>query len=109
MLYLLGQSLVGRRAEQIVALARRLAARGEGVPRAVTDGRIAVAAAHAKAVAPEAVGELELRNPPCSWAEAIRTRTFVNYAELVNGALLHYDWTDLNANPLDVAVSSAQR
>ena len=95
MLYLLGQSLVGRRAEQIVALARHLAARGEGVPRVVSDGRIAVAAAHAKAVAPEAVGELELRNPPCSWAEAIRTRTFVNYAELVNGALLHYDWTDL--------------
>ena len=98
MLYLLGQSLVGRRAEQIIALARHLVARGEGVPRVVADGRIAVAAAHAKTVAPEAVGELKLRNPPCSWAEAIRTRMFVNYAELVNGALLHYDWTDLKGD-----------
>ena len=98
MLYLLGQSLVGRRAEQIIALARHLVARGEGAPRVVADGRIAVAAAHAKAVASEAIGEVELRNPPCSWAEAIRTRTFVNYAELVNGALLHYDWTDLKGD-----------
>jgi len=98
MLYLLGQSLVGRRAEQIVALARHLAARGEGVPQVVTEGRIAVAAAHAKAVAPDAVGGLKFRNAPCSWAEAIRTRTYVNYAELVNGALLHYDWTDLKGN-----------
>ena len=95
MLYLLGESLVGRRAEQIVALARRLVACGEGRPRVVTEGRLAVAAAHAKAVASDVIGELETRHAPCSWTEAIRTRTFVNYAELVNGALLHYDWTDL--------------
>ena len=95
MLYLLGSSLVGRRAGEIVALAKRLNARFGGRTEVVARGRTAVAAAHAFAAAPDAIALVKTIDAPVSWAESVRTRAFYDYAAAVHGGLLSYDWTDL--------------
>ena len=95
MLYLLGSSLVGRRAGDIIALAKSLNARFGGRSDVVARGRTAVAAAHAFAAARDAIGSVKLVDPPVSWAESVRTRAFYDYAAAVHGGLLRYDWTDL--------------
>ena len=46
---------------------------------------------------------LELIRPPLSWGEAVRKSVNYRFANAVNGALLHYDWTDLGK------VTSAQK
>ena len=95
MLYLVGSSLVGRRAGEIIALARDLKARYGKVPSVVAQGRTAVAAAHACAAASDAVAAVKVVDAPLAWAEAVRTRAFYDYAAAVHGGLLHYDWIDL--------------
>lgn len=95
MLYLLGSSLVGRRAGDLVALGRSLQARYGQKPQLVGFGRIAVAAAHAHAAAPGLFAACELHAAPPSWSDAVRSRQRIDYASAVHGALLKYDWTDL--------------
>ena len=95
MLYLVGSSLVGRRAGEILALARNLKARYGQAPSVVAHGRTAVAAAHAFAAVPEAFAAVEVRDAPLSWTESVRTRAFYDYAASVHGGLKHYDWVDL--------------
>ena len=95
MLYLVGSSLVGRRAGEIIALARDLKVRSGQAPSVVAHGRTAVAAAHAFAAAPEAFAAVEVHDAPVSWTESVRTRAFYDYAAAVHGGLKHYDWPDL--------------
>ena len=95
MLYLLGSSLVGRRAGDLVALGRSLQARYGQKPQLVGFGRIAVAAAHAHAAAPGLFAACELHAAPPSWSDAVRSRRRIDYASAVHGALLKYDWTDI--------------
>ena len=96
MMYIAGSSLVGRRAGEILALARSLEASvGGGEPQVVAFGRAAVAAAHAFAAAPGALSGVEVANPPLAWAESVRKRAQYDYAASVHGGLLHYDWPDL--------------
>ena len=98
MMYIAGSSLVGRRAGEVLALARSLeASAGGGKPHVVASGRAAVAAAHAFAAAPGALSGVEVANPPLSWAESVRKRAQYDYAASVHGGLLHYDWPDLLA------------
>ena len=95
MLYCLGRSLVGVRAEEIVMLAdymKRLTSRTADV---VAHDRTTIPALHARAVRRDLIGAVELIRPPLSWAEAVRTSAVYRFANAVNGALLHYDWTDL--------------
>ena len=95
MMYLTGSSLVGRRAGEILALARSLEASVGGKPQVVACGRIAVAAAHAYAAAPGTLSKVEVVNPPLSWAESVRKHALYDYANAIHGGLLHYDWPDL--------------
>ena len=95
MLYLVGSSLVGRRAGEIIVLANDLKARYGKPPLVVAHGRTAVAAAHARAAAPDAFAGMEVADAPITWAQSVRTRAFFDYAASVHGALLHYDWPDL--------------
>ena len=95
MLYCLGRSLVGVRAEEIVMLAdymKRLTARTADV---VAHDRTTIPALHARAVRRDLIGSVELVRPPLPWAEAVRKSAVYRFANAVNGALLHYDWTDL--------------
>lgn len=95
MLYVLGSSLVGRRAEQLVAFGIWFKIKYARPVRLIAAGRTAVAAAHAKAASPKTFAEVELVRPPPSWEQALRQREFALYATSVHGALFHYDWTDL--------------
>ena len=99
--YLLGDSLVGRRAEQLRAAADELKYRFDAVPEIVVDGTVAIPAAHARAADADLFTRLTIRNPPLSWSEAVR-RAVVEpiqwtYTDAVQGALREYDWTELLA------------
>ena len=95
MLYLLGSSLVGRRAGEILALAKDIRQRYGAAPEVIAYGRTAVAAAHAFAAARQDVALVKIENPPLSWSDAVRTHAFYDYASSIQGGLVHYDWTDL--------------
>jgi hypothetical protein len=94
-LYLLGSSLVGRRAGELIALGKEAKRRFGKYPTVVTMGLLAVPAAHAMAVAPGVFTGHGFIDPPSSWEQALRTRSYSLYSTSVHGALLHYDWTDL--------------
>ena len=93
--YMLGKSLVGVRAEELLSIAARMNAEFGAAPRVVACGRMAIPAAHAFAAAPGAIAGVETVNPPVSWTEVVEQSIAYPYANAVNGALLHYDWTDL--------------
>ena len=93
--YMLGKSLVGVRAEEILVLAKHLKNAFGAAPRIVAIGRMAIPAAHAFAAARELVAAVETADAPESWQKAVEESLEYPYANSVNGALLHYDWTDL--------------
>ena len=93
--YMLGKSLVGVRAEELLVLARHLKDAFGAAPRVVACGRMAIPAAHALAAARDLVAAVETVEPPASWTEVVEQSLAYPYANAVNGALLHYDWTDL--------------
>lgn len=72
-----------------------LASSGASAPELVACGRLAVAAAHARAADPEAFAAVAYVDAPPSWTESVTKAIPVNYAETVNGALRRYDWTEL--------------
>lgn len=97
--YLLGDSLVGRRAEQLRAAADELRRRFAVIPEVVADGTAAIPAAHARAADAGLFAHLTLRNLPLSWSEAIRRAVTGpiqwTYTDSVQGALREYDWVQL--------------
>lgn len=97
MLYLLGESMVGRRATDILVFADELERRYGLAPEGVFADTVTVAAAHAVAAAPEAFAKVSLRDAPTSWTEAMRATdpSGVALTWSVQGALKHYDWVDL--------------
>ena len=61
-------------------------------------GSVAIAAAHAFAADRSLVAGVEVSDAPPSWSEIIETPGAPipnRYAWCVNGALIHYDWTEL--------------
>lgn len=95
MLYLLGETLVGRRAGDIAAIAADLRRRYGPRPVLVAQGRTAVAAAHAAAAESGLFASVRTVKPPSSWEDSVRTAAMSDYATLVPGALRHYDWPEL--------------
>lgn len=101
MLYLLGESMVGRRASDILLLADWLKRRFGTAPRVRAMGSVAIAAAHAFAADRSLVADVAISDAPPSWSEIIETSGAPlrnRYAWCVNGALIHYDWTELIAD-----------
>ena len=95
MLYLLGRSLVGVRAEELIALGEALKARA-GVPaRLVPHGGPCISAAHAYALRRDLFTGVDCLRRPSAWADAVRKSAKVPFAQTVFGALLDYDWPDL--------------
>jgi dienelactone hydrolase len=97
--YMLGESLVGMRAEDVLVAARYLGQTSTGEPRPVhliAIGETGPAAIHAAALEPELFGSLVLRGSLVSWSSACRVQ--VTKGVLVNavhGALRVYDLPDL--------------
>lgn len=95
MVYLLGGSLVGRRAGELIALGKEAKRRFGKSPAIIATGRHAVPAAHAIAAAPGLFGGHKYIDPPRSWEWSVRNRDMAIYSTSVHGGLLQYDWTDL--------------
>ena len=93
--YMLGKSLVGVRAEELLVLARHLKGAFGAAPLLEASGRMAIPAAHALAVASDLVAGVKIADAPASWTEVVEESLSYPYANAVNGALLRYDWTDL--------------
>ncbi len=95
MLYLLGKSLVGVRAEELLVLGSALKRRSGTAVELVPHGRPCISAAHARAVRPDLFSGVTCLRTPESWAKSVRAKAMIPYANVVYGALLDYDWTDL--------------
>jgi hypothetical protein len=95
MLSLLGRSLVGVRAEEILVLADALTRRTGRPVDIVAHGRTCIAAAHAFAVERGLFATIACLRAPSGWAASVRAAEFVPFANVVHGALLDYDWVDL--------------
>ncbi len=102
MLYLMGESMVGRRATDILVLADWLKGRSGRVPNLVARGSVAVAAAHARAADAGAFARVSVEGAPASWTEMLETAEITDatalrfrYTYIVVNGLLHYDWPDL--------------
>lgn len=93
--YMLGKSLVGVRAEEMLVLARHLKVAFGTAPVIEASGRMAIPAAHARAVAGDLVAAVKIADAPASWTEVVTESIPYPYANAVNGALLRYDWPDL--------------
>lgn len=101
--YLIGRSYVGMRTEDVAAWTRFLAGyRKSGDPprelQLVAIGEAAIPALHAAALAPEQFASVRLRNMIRSWSEVVSVPENLNQAaNVVHGALQHYDLPDLIA------------
>lgn len=100
MLYTLGRSMVGVRAEETIALADSLRRRTGFKVEVVAHGRTCIPAVHARAARRDLISRVVCLRAPKSWAESVRKADRVPFANVVNGALLHYDWTDLVADEI---------
>ena len=100
MCYLMGEPLVGRRATDLRVFAEILSGRcGGRKPLLVATGPLAISAAHAFAADAEAFSGVELADAPKAWFDVLRggsrDGTCLYYADIVPGAALSYDWTEL--------------
>ena len=97
-LSILGKSLVGLRAEQILrdALVEYKANGNTPVPLCA-EGSMCIAAAHAYAAEPELFCRVEFKNPPLSWSDMLHKEDprEDSFSVGVWGALREYDWIDL--------------
>jgi hypothetical protein len=108
--YLLGQSLVGRRADDIAVATRHLASLAPGgsdKPEVVAVGPAAIPALHAVALDPASYSRLTMRGAVTSWTDVVRDPNLPGQlANIVHGALLDYDLPDLveSLRPMSVIV-----
>ena len=97
--YLLDQSLVGSRTEDVLSCARwiRAEAGQQSKPvRLMATGEACVTALHAKALEPELFGSLSLKDSPESWAKVCGdSNPDGQLPNTIHGVLRHYDLPDL--------------
>ena len=94
--YALGDSLVSRRAEDLLLVARHVSEALGGVPDLLAEGRAAIPAVHAHFLERDAFGGIEIYRAPLGWS-ALQEDDTASYpfANCIQGALHEYDWTDL--------------
>jgi hypothetical protein len=100
--YLLGRSLVGMRAEDILVCSRYLAGQLSTSRRGidlVAVGNVTVPALHAAALEGDLFASVTLRQPAAAWAEVVRARPpdLSQLANAVHGVLRAYDLPDLSS------------
>ena len=102
MLYLMGESMTGRRATDMLVLADWLKDKTGAAPELVARGSAVIPAAHARAADVRAFSKVTVADAPKSWTDMIETQTIgkdevvhYRYTYLVVNGLLHYDWPDL--------------
>ena len=102
MLYLMGESMTGRRATDLLVLADWVKSKTGVAPELETRGSAAIPAAHARAADVSAFVQVTVADAPKSWTQMVETdvitketATNYRYTYLVVNGLLHYDWPDL--------------
>jgi hypothetical protein len=98
--YLMGRSLVGLRAEEVLAAARWTISEQrppEGKITLVARGRAVVASLHAAALEPDWFAECRFENGLDSWHDIAAKPCGEHLADAVHGALASYDLPDLRA------------
>ena len=97
MLYLMGESMTGRRATDMLVLANWVKGKTGLAPELVAKGGAAVPAAHARAADTGAFAKVSVSDAPMSWTEFVEKGDDVKfrYTHTVVNGLRHYDWTDL--------------
>ena len=94
--YALGDSLVSRRAEDLLLVARHVSEALGGVPDLLAEGRAAIPAVHAHFLERDAFGGIEIYRAPLGWSALLEDDTAsYPFANCVQGALHEYDWMDL--------------
>ncbi len=94
--HMMGRNFVSLCAEDVALFARELSRRHGGPVDVVAKGPAAIAVAHAVAAYPALFADVSMIDPPASWcARMADASADVPFAEVVRGALRHYDWTDL--------------
>lgn len=101
MLYLLGKSLVGTRAEDIIACANSHAGNCGNAPVILCAGTSTIVAAyHAYAAEPQMFSRIDtVSSMPLSWSEVVRKADRYTFSDCVQNGLRLYDWTDLYSQP----------
>ena len=94
--YLLGQSLVGLRVEDVIAASRFAKTYGKGGVHLIGVGQSGVVALHAAALRPKLFESVALPGAPRSWSSVVARPAPIGYLETaVHGALEVYDLPDL--------------
>ena len=96
MAYLLGGSLVGMRAEDLLMAARWLASTcGAPAVELCAAGWAVTPALHAAAAEPQLFAKVSLADEPLAWEEVVAKGERHRFADLVHGALRAYSIGDL--------------
>ncbi len=96
--YLLGRSLLGMRAEDVLVCARYAVGAGEGGVDLMAIGHLGVPALHAAALEPSLFRSVTLRGTLASWSSVVHARrTHNQWVNAVHGALAVYDLPNLAA------------
>ena len=97
MLYLMGETMTGRRATDMLVLADWIRAKSGAAPELLARGSAAIPAAHARAADAEAFAAVSVSDAPMSWTEFVEKgdRESYRYTYMVPNALLDYDWPEL--------------
>lgn len=102
MLYLMGESITGRRATDMLVLADWMKGKTGMAPALSARGSAAIAAAHARAANAGAFAKVVVADAPKSWTEMIESEKITRenadcfrYTYIVVNGLLHYDWPEL--------------
>ena len=101
--YMLGRSVVGMRAEDVLLCGEIAAEQIASVPDRAVDlvavGNIGISALHAAALEPALFDSVKLRHMLVSWSNVVynRMNTSPIMASLIHGALQHYDLPNLEA------------
>lgn len=102
MLYLMGESMIGRRATDLLVLSEWLRNGNFEIVDLLAADDVAISAAHAAVADPIAFSSLKVLRQAPSWASAFDSsndeKYILYYTTIVNGAYNHYDWTDLLDN-----------
>lgn len=93
--YLLGESLVGQRAEDLLAASAWIQAGGRGKPDIVAVGWTTTPALHAAVADSSAFGMVSLLEAPRDWTEVVDKALPHRYSDVAHGAILRYRLEDL--------------
>ena len=99
MLYLMGESMIGRRVTDLGVISNWLKGEGFTDISLLAEDEVAITVAHADAAFPGLFAKVTTLNPPKPWADAFDPANDgmapLHYSDIVNGALNHYDWPEL--------------